>query len=198
MMDCRRFAISVATLLLATSSAVAQGKGDSAFRDGLEARADNKWPDVVRRMRDAIAADGTESTRTVTFGGMNFGVVRAGRSSMEYLPHFFLGEALYRTGRCADAVSEWDISEKQRVVATRSDFVTVIHDGYMDCRRKGVLAPGEFEAAVANVDTALREAGAAAQDVIDRSQGQPDYWKPAQRSQYEQERARVVAATQKF
>ena len=61
-----RIHLRVITLVVAVcavpSWAVAQ---DDAFKQGLEARGDRKWADVVRHMQNAVKADGQESTRKV-------------------------------------------------------------------------------------------------------------------------------------
>jgi hypothetical protein len=68
------------------SSAAAQ---DDAFKDGVKARGDRKWQEVVSSMRRAVAADDKESDRTVRAGGV-FGI-RA--SEQPYLPYYFLVKA---------------------------------------------------------------------------------------------------------
>ena len=63
---------------------------DEPFRRGISARGDKKWADMADEMRKAIAINAMESTRKVQ--------VRAriifGGNSTEYLPHYYLGEAL--------------------------------------------------------------------------------------------------------
>src|SRR5262245_21357275 len=95
---------TLATALLTAQSAAAQDRDDD-FRNGLRARGDKRWAEVAVQMRRAIRIDANESPRKVRVGFLNL-------STMEYLPHFFLGEALFNTGDCAGAVTEW--AESQR------------------------------------------------------------------------------------
>src|SRR5688572_32197920 len=83
-------------------SAAAQ---DDAFKQGMQARGDKKWADVVRHMQSAVKADGQESTRKVRSGFL-------GVNGQEYLPHFFLGEAYFNLQDCGAAVTELSISEQ--------------------------------------------------------------------------------------
>src|SRR5262245_4297758 len=78
----------------------AQDKDRKAFRDGMDARRDQRWKAVAENMRQAIADDGKESKDKV--GRRKFGVPIPG-SGDEYLPHYYLGEALFRMGDCLGA-----------------------------------------------------------------------------------------------
>jgi hypothetical protein len=193
MRGCRDGALLfVCALLLCAQTASAQAQ-DEAFRNGLRARGDKRWAEVVVQMRSAIQADGTESSRKIRLGFL-------GLSSMEYLPHFFLGEAFFYLGDCAGAVNEWAESQRQGAVAARRDDVALIQGWYAECGRKGVSLPGEFEPLVERAEGAIKEASAAGQEVVDRAQTNVDLWKPGQdfRARYESERARVEAASSKF
>ena len=88
---------------------------DDAFKQGLQARSDKKWTDVVRHMQNALKADAQESTRKV---GSRLGV-----GGTEYLPHFFLGEAYFNQQDCGGAVTEWSISEQQGAIKIKPEFL---------------------------------------------------------------------------
>src|SRR5688500_2392843 len=140
-----RVAIVVATLAAGTS-AVAHAQDDDAFKKGMEARGDGKsakWEEVAREMRAAIERQPMESTRTIRFGGF-FGV----RSQMApYLPHYYLGEALWQRGDCIGALEQWGTSEQQGVIRTRPEYkqyLQTMQDGYKACAAKGILPPVEF------------------------------------------------------
>ena len=90
-----RFTVLLMCLGLAAPAA-AQDK-DETFRRGLDARGDKRWKDVVTQMRNAIQADPQESTRKVRGGLLRL-------AQTEYLPHYFLGEALFNLNDCAGAV----------------------------------------------------------------------------------------------
>jgi hypothetical protein len=190
---CARALLFVFAVLLCAQTAFAQAQ-DDAFRNGLRARGDKRWAEVVVQMRSAIQAEGMESSsRKIRLGFL-------GINSMEYLPHFFLGEALFYLGDCAGAVTEWAESQRQGAVAARRDYVMLIQGWYGECGRKGVSLPGEFEPLVERAEQAIKEASAAGQDVVDRAQTNVDLWKPGQdfRARYERDRARVEAASSKF
>src|SRR5262245_65932150 len=119
--------------VLAPASAFAQAE-DEPFRRGLTARGDKKWPQVVEAMRQSIAINKTESTRKVQARGLRlFG------NGTEYLPHYFLGEALKNTGDCGGAVTAWESSEEQKTVLKVPEFAAELRAGYKECAAKGVL-----------------------------------------------------------
>src|SRR5262245_51943053 len=119
----------VVTVCAVPSWAAAQ---DDAFKQGLEARRDRKWADVMRHMQNAVKADGQESNRKVRSGFL-------GVNGMEYLPHYFLGEAYFNSSDCASAVTEWSISEQQPAIKSRPDFLALMRKNLQACAAKGVL-----------------------------------------------------------
>ena len=58
----RRVMLGLVCVCAMPSLAAAQ---DDAFKQGLQARSDKKWADVVRHMQNALKADAQESTRKV-------------------------------------------------------------------------------------------------------------------------------------
>jgi hypothetical protein len=106
---------------------------DDAFKQGLQARGDKKWADVVRHMQNAVKADAQESTRKV---GSRLGV-----GGTEYLPHFFLGEAYYNQQDCGGAVTEWSISEQQGAVKTKSEFLARSEPAIRRARQRACCSP---------------------------------------------------------
>ena len=137
-----------ASMLALPATAWAQAE-DEPFRRGLTARGDRKWPAVVEAMRQAIAVNRMESTRKVgsrlIFGG-----------GTEYLPHYFLGEALKNTGDCAGAVTAWEVSEEQKVVLTLPEFVPGLRAGYKECQGKGILLRDDYRQQVNVTDQAVQ------------------------------------------
>ena len=94
-----RMRIMLALVCVCAVPALAAAQ-DDAFKQGLQARGDKKWADVVRHMQNALKADSQESTRKVRSGFL-------GVQGMEYLPHFFLGEAYLQPAglrRCSHRV----------------------------------------------------------------------------------------------
>lgn len=186
----RMFIVCLTGTMLCSIPAAAQ---DDAFRSGLGARGDKKWAEVVVQMRSAIQTNGVESPRKIRTGFLRL-------DGVEYLPHFFLGEALFYLGDCAGAVNEWAESQRQGAVKVRRDFVMLMEGWYAECARKGVVLPGDFEPLVERAESAIGNASSAAQEVFDRAQKIPDLWKPGQefRARYERARAQVETANTKL
>jgi hypothetical protein len=176
------------TIALAiTPAAYAQ---DDAFRAGLDARGDKKWADVVLQMRRAIQANPQESDRKVRsrLGGL----LRQGGT--EYLPHFFLGEALFNLQECAGAIEAWANSERQRVVESRPDFMAILQRGYVACEAKGVLPPGKYDPLHSRTTQHLNEVNAQAENVVKMGSTNIDLWQDAARVQYERASAEIETA----
>ena len=131
--------VACVSVLSLPSTAWAQAE-DEPFRRGISARGDKKWAEMADEMRKAIAINPTESARKVQ--------VRAriifGGNSTEYLPHFYLGEALKNQQNCTGALGEWEISEDQKVVQAVQQPYADLRAGYKDCAAKGVLLREEY------------------------------------------------------
>lgn len=134
-------AVWLAVIVLLSPAAQAQEDRDAAFKAGLEARQDRRWQDTAAQMRRAIQANPREDTRKVTRG---FGRL-VGAGGTEYLPHYFLGEALYNLGECERAVESWSESMLQGAVKARAEYVALLQKGYAVCKDKGVLPPDQFD-----------------------------------------------------
>jgi hypothetical protein len=184
----RRTLTMLVTCLAFALSASAQDK-DEAFRRGLGARGDKKWQDVVTQMRNAIQGDSQESTRKV--GGF------LGIGQTEYLPHFFLGEALFNLNDCAGAIEEWSVSEQQRVV-NNTDFNKIIQNGYKVCSSKGVLLARDFTPLLASTRQRVTEVTELAQRVSNQGQAQSSLWTSQFAEQYERARAELLASNTKL
>ena len=183
----------MAMVVLLASTATAQ---DDAFRRGIAARDNEQWPVVVTQMREAIKVRPQESTTKIRTGFGRF-VLTGG---VEYLPHFFLGEALYRTGDCAGAVNEWSQSEQQTAVRARPEFVKIIQNGYVECEKKGVLPPAKLEPELARASQQINEVNALAAEISKRGQANLDIWRsdPAMRDMYERATAEIEVARGRF
>ena len=178
-------AVGLLLAMLSPSAVLAQGnEKDEAFRRGLEARDKKNWKQAELEMRSALVSDPKESTRKV--GG---GIFRGG---MEYLPHYFLGEALYNQNDCAGAVAEWAISEQQPVVGTRSEFKGFMATGYRICAMRGVLPPGEFNTQLASANQAINDANNLAESIT--KTGSPDAWRQELRDQYKSTSGDITTA----
>lgn len=177
--------------MLAAVPAQAQ---DQAFKDAMAARDDKKWPQVVTLLRQAIQANAQESDRKVDYGGF----VGIGRRNSDYLPYYFLGEALFNRDDCAGAVDAWSTSEKQGVVRTRSPFMATIQNGYVVCEAKGVLPPSKFDPLLARANQQYVEANAIAAAVSNLGQQNLDQWRSDMRDQYEKASAELESSRARF
>jgi tetratricopeptide (TPR) repeat protein len=183
MMQLNRIALAaLVCVALYPPRASAQAQ-DEAFKKGLKAKDDKNWVEAAKQMRLAIQLDPTESLRKVKVGG----VLVFGAKEIEYLPHFFLGEALLNQNDCVGAVSEWSTSLDQHLVQTKVEYRQVIERGVRDCATKGVLSPPEFNAQSKVSLQAYNDANAMATHVIDIGKTHNDQWSPLA-SQYEQAR----------
>jgi len=166
-------AVALLLAVLWPSGAFAQDK-DEAFRRGLEARDKKNWKQAELEMRSALVSDAKESARKV--GG---GIFRGG---MEYLPHYFLGEALYNQNDCAGAVTEWATSQQQPAIAARREFVTFMNSGIRTCAMRGVLPPTEYDAQFTVAKQVVDDAVAQAERIT--KLGIADAWRQDLRDQY--------------
>jgi hypothetical protein len=163
---------------------------DDAFKKGLKAKDDKNWAEAARQMRLAIQADPMESMRKVKIGAV-LGVFGAKES--EYLPRFFLGEALLNQNDCVGAVTEWSASLDQHAVQNKVDYRQIIERGFKDCAARGVLLPAEFDAQWKASRNAYIDANAMAKRVIDLGATHRDQWLPLA-SQYEEPRRELENA----
>jgi len=150
---------------------------DDAFRRGLEARGDRKWADVVRHMQRAVESEARESTRKVRSGFL-------GVSSMEYLPHYFLGEAYFNLQDCGAAVTEWTISEQHGAIKSRQDFLASMRKNMQACAAKGVLLQPDYVPLHAAALKTYTEVSALARRVSDLGATHREVWRADVQEQY--------------
>ena len=187
----RLIRVAIAALMcvaLYPSLAAAQ---DEAFKKGMQARGDKNWSEAARQMRLAIQENGQESSRKIR---SSFVAGVFGGGGVEYLPHYFLGEALHNQQDCAGAVTEWAISMDQKVVQSKTDFLQVIQRGYKECAAKGVLLPGDFDTLWKSTRQVYMDANAMAKKITDLGAAHRDQWIPLA-SQYEEPRKELEAAS---
>jgi hypothetical protein len=161
---------------------------DEAFKQGLAARGDRKWPAVAEAMRRAIQADGKESTRKVRSGVLIFG------GTTEYFPYYFLGEALKNIGDCAGAVTAWETSEDQKAVLSHAEFMGNVRAGYAECSAKGVLLRNDYRQQVSAADQVYNEAFGMAERVTKVKTTNPDLWRSDVDTEYERARTELGSA----
>jgi hypothetical protein len=155
-------------------SAAAQ---DDAFKQGMQARGDKKWVDVVRHMQSAVKSDAQESTRKVRSGFL-------GVNGQEYLPHFFLGEAYFNLQDCGAAVSELSISEQQPAIKSRPDLQGAMRRYLQQCAAKGVLLAADFTPLYQSTLRVYTDAAAFAKKVTELGSTHKDVWRADSEEQY--------------
>jgi hypothetical protein len=162
-----RVMLAVMCVCAVPSWAMAQ---DDAFKQGLQARGDKKWAEVIRHMQNAVKADGQDSTRKVRSGFI-------GLQGMEYLPHYFLGEAFLNLGDCGGAVAEWSISEQQGATKTRAEFLATMQKGLQTCASRGVLLGSDYTSLFSSTRQTYMDATALAKRVSDLGSTHKDAWR---------------------
>jgi hypothetical protein len=182
-------ASALVCMCLAIFPAVALAQ-DDAFRRGLDARNNKRWQDVVTQMRLAIQQDSTESPRKV-----GTGLRRLIGQGTEYMPHYFLGEALFNLQDCVGAVDAWTISEQQAAVRARRDFVDTMQSGYTACAAKGILLPADYNQVLSATRQRVTEVGILAQRVSTLGQTHPEAWRSGTNAdQYERARGELTTS----
>ena len=134
----RSCAILLAAAALVVHAAPASAQ-DDAFKRGMDARGDRKWAEVASAMREAIAVDPKESERKVR------GRLRI-IGGDEYLPYFYLGEALLNLNPsdCSGVLSAWEDSDRQNVARKIGSNAKTIASGYAKCESQGFLLSPKF------------------------------------------------------
>jgi hypothetical protein len=181
-------------LAIAAMVAGLAAQDNDAFRRGMQARDDEQWTVVAQRMREAIAQRPQESTERVG--------ARLGLGGNEYLPHYFLGEALFRSGDCAGAVNAWAISERQGVVqkVRNGEFGRDLRNGYTECEKKGVLPPAKLDPALNALSQQLTEINGVANSVLGLVKQNEEVWRSDAnfQGQYEKGRAEIDTARKAY
>jgi hypothetical protein len=186
----RRPSVWMATVCLVLPvCAQAQGQ-DQSFLAGLDAREKQQWQQVATHMRRAIAADPQDSTRVVRSGFS--ALFRRGGS--EYLPHFFLGEALFHLKDCPEAIREWSLSEQQGAVRGRTELLAIVQSGYAACAAQGTLPPGEFDPLVASIDQQIASAQAVSQRLSTAARARSESWQSGWRAEFDRAGAELKSA----
>jgi len=99
-------ALLAVTLLVTAGNVSAAEKWWEAYNRGVTAVNGKSYAAADAALQNAIAGNPTEST-----------AVRAGKSIITYVPHFWLGIAKFNLGDTDGALREWRISEEQGAVA---------------------------------------------------------------------------------
>ena len=187
----RRLAVGtvVCASTLAFPAAAWSQAEDEPFRRGISARGDRRWDVVITAMRQAIAINPMESLRRVSIRSLPvFG------SSTEYLPHYYLGEALKNRGDCAGAVAAWEMSEDQKAILKLPERVSDLRGGYKQCADKGVLLREEYLKAVKTSDQAYTNALGLFLKIDALKRASPELSRPDVETEFERARSDLNAA----
>ena len=103
---------AIIALVCLSTAPVAQAAVPRAYRLGLEAVERGDWQAAAGRFREAIAADPQAKRGAL--------VVRK-----RYIPHYFLGLALYELGDCRGALAALATSEEQGVIVRMDEMATL-------------------------------------------------------------------------
>ena len=149
----------------APSRAIAQSRPeDQPFKSGKEAWDRKLHQVVIVEMQRAISANREDSTR------------RVGTLGPRYWPHFYLGDAYYQTGRCAEALTAWDIFSSRRGVAER-DELRHIENASRECvKKEGVLLLAALNEQIGMTDDSLNESRSARRRLQEEIAKYPDDW----------------------
>ncbi len=142
---CRRpvsDALILAGVLLAASPVRADYR--ESYRRGVEAAGRESWADTARLMRAALAEQPRDGETILGEGGR----------AETYLPHYYLGLALFHTGNCVAARREW---EAGRGAIRRTPYIRMVARLNQECQKR---APREAAASrsAAAVEAELRKA----------------------------------------
>ncbi len=119
--------------LVASTTVLADFKRD--YGTGLKALQDGDLDRAVNDFEKAIA-ENPDSAERVRIYGMRF---------EPYLPHYYLGEARFRAGDCAGALSAWREAERRGVIQAQDGFAD-LKTNQASCSR-AVLDPAQLAAA---------------------------------------------------
>ncbi len=149
------FRLMPAALVLALLAACAEPPGD--YQLALQALAGEDWRRAADLLRLAADADPGERPEPIRIG--------SGREE-PYLPHYFLGRALYEINSCLLAMDAWQESERQGVVQATRHFEDLKE--YRSSCEKLILEP-----ALQRAGEALAEAGKNA-EFLEKLRAEPD------------------------
>lgn len=113
---------------LGLGTATARAGAEESFKEGIAAVDLERWREAAAHFRQAVAAEPQESERRIFISGA---------FSRPYLPHFYLGWALYQQGTeaCEAALEAWQVSESQKVVVSFKRLHQDLVEGRTICRR---------------------------------------------------------------
>lgn len=124
--------------LLAGALPAPAGDYRRSYLDGIKALERGQWAEAVRLLSAAVAERPQEQARARLVGAI----------PEPYLPHHYLGVAYLNQQQCEQALSHWEISERQGAVRSRVDLVAQASRGRATCEAR-LATPTEAEKAPA-------------------------------------------------
>ena len=117
-----------------------------AYKQGRKAIEKREWGLAAEKMRQALAGRSEERPRLVKK-----------RYLRKYLPHYFLGVALFELGDCKGALASWAESERQGVVTGGKDFYENLVQSREKCQSQARLADqiAPLERQLANLESEI-------------------------------------------
>jgi tetratricopeptide (TPR) repeat protein len=146
MIPSKNFLVGMAfTLISGSALQVSATEYVEYYKVGLVAVESQDWDRVSEMMQRAIEIQPDEKAR-----------VKKALFFKRYLPHYYLGKALYEAGDCAGAKASWSESESQGVV-TRFQEYEQLKEGLADCGQQH----SELESSLGQAKGIIASAGGA-------------------------------------
>jgi hypothetical protein len=92
-------------------------KKPEEFASGIQALELRNWKKAAALLEIAVEKQPEEDGAFTRIYGTGY---------ESYLPHFYLGFALYKQKNCAEAVKQWDLSEKQESVKKTKEYNSLL------------------------------------------------------------------------
>ena len=108
--------LALVLLVLIAQATVLRADYKESYRKGIAAYDRKEWGEMARWMRQA-AGEQSQEGEQVKLYGVRFEA---------YLPHYYLGLALFQTGDCEGALAQWQDSERQGAIQGTNQNKTLV------------------------------------------------------------------------
>lgn len=119
---CASMALCLAALPLA-----AHADYKDSYKQAIQEIDKENWAQAAKLLQKAVDERPQDSGENLLIYGKRF---------EPYLPQYYLGLALYKTGNCEGAVAAWDLSETQGAVRKKGDAFKALQKNRDECRTK--------------------------------------------------------------
>ena len=105
------------------------GGGDyrETYRKAIDAKNRKRWDAAAQLFQTAVQQNGTDTGERISISG--FGNIEP------YVPKYYLGLSLQNLGRCRDAVTAFDNSERDGAVKSTNLYKSLV-EGRTACQGK--------------------------------------------------------------